>query len=51
MCLRLAALEDDEWRTAFRAAGYSPDVAARYLRRIKEKVREGLDIGRQAATR
>jgi hypothetical protein len=51
MCLRLAALEDEQWRTAFRAAGYSPAVAARYLRRIKEKIREGLDVAQLQAVR
>jgi hypothetical protein len=38
---RLGALSDAQWADAFRAAGYSPDRAARYLRKIKSEMAEG----------
>lgn len=41
---RLAALTDRQWNDAFRAAGYEPATAARYIRRMKEKVAEGMEV-------
>ena len=41
----MSRLSDTQWADAFRAAGYSPDVAARYITKIKAKVAEGLKIG------
>jgi hypothetical protein len=40
----LARLTDRQWDDAFRAAGYSPDIRARYIRKIKSNIREGLDL-------
>jgi len=40
-CGLLGSLTDRQWRDAFRAGGYEPDVAARFIRRIKEKIAEG----------
>jgi hypothetical protein len=44
-CERLAALSERQWNDAFRAAGYEPATAQRYIRRLKEKVAEGLKLG------
>jgi hypothetical protein len=46
ICTRLERLTDQQWADAFRAGGYEPGVAARFIRRMKAKVQEGL-----AATR
>lgn len=45
MCQRLQRLTPRQWQDAFRAGGYEPEVTARYLRRINEKIAEGLAIG------
>jgi hypothetical protein len=37
----LARLTERQWTDAFLGAGYAPDVAVRYVRRIKEKIGEG----------
>jgi len=41
---RLARLSDKQWEDAFRAGGYEPELAQRYIRRFKEKVAEGLAL-------
>lgn len=46
----LAQLSDRQWRDAFRAGGFEPDVAERYIARLREKVREGQALARQART-
>jgi hypothetical protein len=38
---RLSRLTDAQWRDAFRAGGYLPEVGARYTTKIKEKIAEG----------
>ncbi len=43
-CDRLAALTDQQWNDAFRAGGYSPDHTARWIKRIKEKIAQGLEL-------
>jgi hypothetical protein len=43
-CRRLARLTDEQWRDAFRAGGYSAEIGARYMRKIKDKIREGLAL-------
>ena len=40
----LARLSDSQWDDAFRAAGYAPDVRARFIRKIKAKIAEGLAV-------
>ena len=37
----LDRLSDAQWDDAFRAAGYSPDVRARFIKKIKSKIAEG----------
>ncbi len=43
-CERLAKITDRQWRDAFRAGNYTDDVAARYVARIRQKVKEGLEL-------
>jgi hypothetical protein len=43
-CTLMARLTDEQWRDAFRAGGYNPDQAARYIAKIKEKVAQGLSL-------
>jgi hypothetical protein len=40
-CTRLAQLSDRQWGDAFRAGGYDPNTADRFIRRIKLKIAEG----------
>jgi hypothetical protein len=49
VCNLLAQLSDRQWRDAFRAGGYQPVVANRYIRKLREKVREGQGLARRAA--
>jgi len=37
----LGKLSDAQWADAFRAGGYQPDVAGRFIRRLHEKIEEG----------
>lgn len=45
----LSRLSDQQWRDAFRAGGYDPQVADRFIRKLREKVRQGQDLTRRAA--
>jgi hypothetical protein len=38
----LAQITDAQWNDAFRAANYAPDIRARYIKKIKAKIAEGL---------
>src|SRR5687768_7134151 len=40
----LNRLTDAQWDDAFRSADYSPDIRARYIRKIKAKIAEGLAV-------
>jgi hypothetical protein len=42
----LAGLSDRQWTDAFRAGGYEPDVADRFIRRTLAKVAEGMALER-----
>lgn len=42
---RLSRLSAEQWRDAFLAGGYTGEVADRYIRRLREKVAEGLAVG------
>lgn len=44
ICTLLSRLSDEQWRDAFRAAGYSETEATPFIRRLKEKVDEGRRI-------
>ena len=47
-CEQLAKIPDGHWRAAFKAGWYPPDHADRYIRKIKEKIAQGLAL--KAAT-
>ena len=42
----LAGLSERQWEDAFRAGGYEPRVASRFIRALREKVRVGLITAR-----
>jgi hypothetical protein len=41
----LARLTDRQWRDAFRAGGYAPDVADRFVRKIHANIEEAQGVG------
>jgi hypothetical protein len=41
---RFSRLSDQQWDDIFRAAGYTPDIRARYIKKIKAKIAEGLAV-------
>jgi hypothetical protein len=41
----LSRLTPQQWRDAFRGAGFSDAEGARYIRRLQQKIAEGLSIG------
>ncbi len=41
---RLSRLSDAQWNDAFRAGGYPPDIAARYIAKLKSKIAEGMAL-------
>ena len=45
ICEKLHRLTDTQWDEAFRAGGYAPEVANRFIRRFKQKIEEGLALG------
>jgi hypothetical protein len=49
-CELMNRLTDEQWRAAFRAGAYPDDVAERYIRKIKEKIAQGLAL-KSVATR
>jgi hypothetical protein len=44
ICERLDRLTDEQWQDAFRAGGYPSADAARFIRRLKQKIAEGLAL-------
>jgi hypothetical protein len=51
MCNRLARLTRAQWADAFRAGGYDEAVAARFIRRIQQKIAEGQALETRAGGR
>jgi len=47
----LGRLTDRQWADAFRAAGYEPAVANRFIAKLKEKIQQGYALNALAATR
>ena len=43
-CELLSRLSDRQWADAFRAGGYEPALAQRFIGRVHQKVRQGLQI-------
>ena len=46
ICSRLSKISDEQWADAFRAGGYPDPTAQRYIRRMKQKIAEGLALVR-----
>ena len=46
---QLAKLSDRQWDDAFRAGGYQPDEAGRFIAKIKEKIQAGRGLSSRAA--
>src|SRR6478609_2818762 len=44
----LGRLSEQQFQDAFRAGGYDPDVAARFIGRLREKIDQGKALGAQA---
>jgi hypothetical protein len=44
MCSRLARLDEQQWRDAFRAGGYTRATTDRYILRIQQKIQQGLSL-------
>lgn len=44
ICTQLSRLTDDQWQDAFRAGGFAMPVADRFIRRMKQKIDEGLAL-------
>ncbi|MBA3640813.1 MAG: hypothetical protein M3541_02880 [Acidobacteriota bacterium] len=44
VCERLNGLTDQQWKDAFRAGGFGGDDATRFIRRMKQKISEGLAL-------
>ena len=49
-CELLAKIPDGHWQAAFKAGAYPQDHADRYIKKIKEKIAQGLAL-KTAATR
>jgi hypothetical protein len=45
----LGRLSDTQWADAFRAGGYEPAVANRFIAKLKSKIEEGRSLGARAA--
>jgi hypothetical protein len=50
-CSLLGRLSDKQFHDAFRAGGYDPDVAGRFIAALREKIDRGRAIGRRTADR
>ena len=46
ICSKLQRLTDKQWDDAFRSGGYNPEIAARYIKRFKQKIAEGMALTR-----
>jgi hypothetical protein len=43
-CELLSRLSDQQWADAFRAGGYEPALAQRFITRVHQKIRQGLQL-------
>lgn len=46
ICEKLDRLTGEQWQDAFRAGGYAPETANRFIKRFDQKITEGLALGR-----
>jgi hypothetical protein len=44
ICERMNRLTDEQWTDAFRAGGYTKPIYERYLRRLRQKIQDGLAV-------
>ena len=44
VCGLMSRITDKQWADAFRAATYPPDIAARYIAKLKSKIAEGVAV-------
>ena len=47
-CERLSRLTPQQWRDAFRAGGYDAALAERFIKRLQEKIAEGMSLSERA---
>jgi len=47
----LGRLSEKQWQDAFRAGGYRPEVANRFIKKLKEKIGQGKALGSRVADR
>lgn len=47
----LGRLSDKQWQDAFRAAGYQPEIANRFIAKLREKIDQGKALGSRIADR
>ena len=47
----LARLTPEQWQDAFRAGGYEPETANRFIAKLREKIDQGRALGQRAADR
>jgi hypothetical protein len=50
-CGLLSRITDRQWADAFRAAAYSPDLAQRYITKLKAKIAEGVALAPRRGAR
>ena len=50
-CELLGRLSDKQWADAFRAGGFDPDDANRFITKLKEKIDQGRSLGARPADR
>lgn len=48
-CRLLARISDRQWRDAFDAGGYAPEIRDRFVAKVKAKIAEGLALAPRAA--
>jgi hypothetical protein len=48
-CTLLNGLSDRQWADAFRAGGYEPQLAQRFITRVHAKIRQGLELDAPAS--
>jgi hypothetical protein len=46
----MSRLSDRQWQDAFRAGGYNPEQAERFVRKIKSKIAQGLEVSGRKST-
>ena len=49
-CRLMARISDAQWRDAFDAGGYAPDIRDRFVAKVKSKIAEGLALAPRVAS-